>query len=65
MKKTLLNIAALCALVPCAIGCMRVVPDANENVYSFKIDVETVGEGDDIPVHLLFSEAGYTVDNAS
>lgn len=65
MKKTLLNIAALCALVPCAIGCMRVVPDANENVYSFKIDVETVGEGDDIPVHLLFSEAGYTVDNVS
>lgn len=46
-------------------SCTREVPDANENVYAFRLNVDSVEEGTDIPVHMLFNDAGLAVDNAS
>lgn len=41
------------------------VPDEAVGAYSFTAVAETVGEGEDIPVHLSFRDAGLVVDNPS
>lgn len=49
-----------------AAGCIdQVVEDVDENVYAFSMTVGAVGEGEDIPVSLTFSDAGLSVDNKS
>lgn len=65
MKKCLFYIFGLTSLVLGLSACTREIADVNENVYSFKLAVDAASEGEDIPVHVLFSDAGYTVDNAS
>ena len=66
MKMKMLS-RALTALASLALifSCSGQVEDKNENVYSYRIAVDTVEEGEDIPVHLYFSDAGLSTDNKS
>ena len=56
------TILALAGLWSCQ---EREVADENIAAYSFTAAVETVSEGNDIPVHLAFSDGGLVVDNES
>ena len=56
------TILALTSLWSCQ---EREVADENIAAYSFTATVETVSEGNDIPVHLAFSDGGLVVDNES
>lgn len=47
-----------------SVSCQRTVNDEAVNAYAFTAIAETVHEGNDIPVHLSFSDAGLTPDNA-
>ena len=60
MKKILYLAAALLA-----VACTKEIKDENINAYSFKAVAETVREGEDIPVHLSFADAGLKGDNVS
>lgn len=60
MKKILYLAAALLA-----VACTKEIKDGNVNAYSFKAVAETVREGEDIPVHLSFADAGLKGDNVS
>ena len=61
MKRFLKLFIPLAAVLLCA--CAKEIEDKSENVYSFRMTAGTVGEGEDIPVCLLFSDAGLSVDN--
>ena len=58
----------LCLIIPAIAvmaACSHEVTDEPINAYSFKAVAETVEEGNDIPVHLYFSDGGLVVDNPS
>ena len=61
MRKT----AYLAGLLLLAAACTSEIKDENINAYSFKAVAETVREGEDIPVHLTFTDAGLRGDNVS
>lgn len=65
MKRLNLIFAALGAAVLLGMlpACTEEIQDKDQNVYSFRITAGTVGEGEDIPVSMLFADAGLTVDN--
>lgn len=48
-----------------AVACTHEVTDEPLNAYSFRAVAETVEEGNDIPIHLYFSDGGLVVDNPS
>ena len=64
MKRVLKYFIMLVAVLA-SVSCSTEIKDENENVYSFRMTAGTVSEGEDIPVSLLFSDAGLSVDNKS
>ncbi len=64
MRNIIKSFILLCGGALLAVGCNSEVKDEAVNPYSFSAVAETVREGNDIPVHLRFSDAGLTPDNA-
>lgn len=66
MKKLFYYTLTLAACVAAMSGCNGIeVVDEDINAYSLVASVDNVQEGNDIPVHLYFSDAGLQVDNKS
>lgn len=59
------RIAYLAGALLLAAACVSEIKDENINAYSFTAVAETVSEGEDIPVHLAFTDAGLRGDNPS
>ena len=59
------RIAYLAGALLVAASCVTEIKDENVNAYAFTAVAETVAEGEDIPVHLAFTDAGLRGDNAT
>lgn len=64
MKHKILFFATIITILLSGCAAKEVI-DENVNAYSFSAVAESVQEGDDIPVHLYFSDGGLIVDNPS
>ena len=64
MRNIIKSLILLAGAALLAGACNREVKDEAVNPYSFSAVAETVREGNDIPVHLRFADAGLTPDNA-
>ena len=61
MKRSITILAAGAVLA----ACTTEIEDEAVNAYAFTASAETVREGEDISVHLAFTDAGFRGDNAS